>query len=146
MDAVQLAAGNAQIARMFGAAGEQQRMMLAPQILHRYIPADMGVGPEPHPLRQHLLQPPVDKVLLHLEIRDAVTQQAADAVGLLEYRHIMAGARQLLRGRQASRSGTDNRDAFPRAYSRRLGRDAALRESPVDNRLLNLFNSDRRRS
>ena len=64
------------------------------------------------PSAAHLLDAPVDEVLLHLEIRDAVAQQAADAVALLEHRDGVAGARQLLRGGQTRRAGADHGDAL----------------------------------
>jgi hypothetical protein len=50
--------------------------------------------------------------LLHLEVGDAVAQQAADAAVLLEHRHRVAGARQLLRRRQAGRAGADHGHAL----------------------------------
>ena len=64
------------------------------------------------PFGAHLLQAAVDEVLLHLEIRNAVAQQAADAVVLFEDRDVVAGARQLLRGRQARRARADHRHAL----------------------------------
>jgi hypothetical protein len=45
----------------------------------------MGVGRELHALGPHLFDAPVDQMLLHLEIRNAVAHQAADAVVLLAY-------------------------------------------------------------
>jgi hypothetical protein len=44
-----------------------------------------------------------------LKSGNAVAQQAADAVVLLEQGHIVAGARQLLSSGQASRAGTHDR-------------------------------------
>ncbi len=46
--------------------------------------------------------------LLELEVRDAVAQQAADAVGALEDRDHVPGAVELVRGRQAGRPGADD--------------------------------------
>jgi hypothetical protein len=63
----------------------------------------LGSSPTITPVRKrhafglHLLDAAVDVVLLHLEVGDAVAQQAADAVVLLEQRHVVAGARELLR-------------------------------------------------
>ncbi len=65
----------------------------------------MGVDNELHALGAHLFQTAVDEVLLHLEIRDAIAQQTADAVGLLEYGDGVAGARQLLGSGQTRGSG-----------------------------------------
>ena len=77
---------------------------------------------------------PVDQVLLHLEVGDAVAQQAADAVVLLEHRHRMAGAGQLLGAGQARRAGADHRDALAGAARRGLRRDPALLPAAVDDR------------
>ena len=49
-------------------------------------------------------QPPVEVALLHLELGDAVAQQAADAVGALEHEHVVAGAGQLLGGGEPGRA------------------------------------------
>ena len=70
----------------------------------------MNAGAEGHAFGLHLLDAPVDVRLLHLEVGNAVAQQAADAVVLLEHGHLMARARQLLRGGQAGRAGADDGD------------------------------------
>ena len=63
---------------------EQQGVELAAQLVDRDVLPDVRVGDEAHALGFHLLHAAVDEVLLHLEIRNAVAQQAADAVVLLE--------------------------------------------------------------
>ena len=68
----------------------------------------------------------VDQVLLHLEVGDAVAQQAADAVGLLEQRHRMAGARELLGAGHAGRAGADHRDALAGLLRRRHAARSSL--------------------
>jgi hypothetical protein len=45
----------------------------------------------------HLLDAAIDQPLLHLEIGDAVAQQPADAIILLEQDDAVSGPRQLLR-------------------------------------------------
>ena len=72
----------------------------------------MRIGDELDAFGRHLLHAPVDPVLLHLEVRDAVAQQAADAIAFLEHRHPVARARQLLRRGQARGTATDHRHAF----------------------------------
>ena len=67
MDALQLAARDVQIARLLGAAGQQDGVELAPQVFHRHVHADVRIGHELHAFGAHLLEPPVDEVLLHLE-------------------------------------------------------------------------------
>jgi hypothetical protein len=49
--------------------------------------AHQHAGAEDHALGLHLLDAAVDVRLLHLEVGDAVAQQAADAAVLLEHRH-----------------------------------------------------------
>ena len=57
-----------------------------------------------HPLFAHLLQPPVDEdCFSSLKSGNPVAQQPADAVALLEDGHRVAGAGELLGGRQAGR-------------------------------------------
>jgi hypothetical protein len=90
--------------RLLGSGRDEYRVELLAQLLHRHVPPHMRVGNERHALPAHLLQPPVDQMLLHLEMRNAVTQQAADAVRLLEHRHLVARARKLLRGGKPGRS------------------------------------------
>ena len=46
-----------------------------------------------HALLAHLLEAPVDDPLLELEVGNAVAEQAADAVALLEDRDGVTGAR-----------------------------------------------------
>ena len=128
--ALQLASRDIQIARLLRAARQQDGVELAPQVFHRNIPAHVRIGLELHPFGAHLLQPPVDQVLLHLEIRNAVAQQSADTVALFEHRDVVPGARQLLRGRQSRRSAPDHRHALAAAHSRRLGNDVALLRTP----------------
>ena len=79
--------------------------------------ADLDAGAEGDALGLHLRHAAVDQVLLHLEVGDAVAQQAADAVALLEQgdlrgrRAPAAGRRRGRRGRsrpppRAGRSGS----------------------------------------
>ena len=64
-----------------------------------------------------------------LKLRDAVAQQAADAVVLLEDRDLVPGAGQLLRGGQARGAGADHGYALAAVNGGRLGLDAAFGES-----------------
>ena len=70
--------------------------------------ADGGVGAELGPLGLHLGEAPLEVALLHLELGDAVAQQAADAVGPLEHDDVVAGPRQLLGDGQPGRPGADD--------------------------------------
>src|SRR5712692_9025829 len=93
----------------------------------------------------HLLDTAVDEMLFHLEIWDAITQQAPDAIALLEDGHPVAGARQLLRGRESRGTGTHHGHALSGARGRRFRPDPTLPKGVIDDGLLNLLDGHRRR-
>ena len=144
VDAVQLAAGHRQVARLLGAAGQQDGVELLAQVLGRNVVADVGLGLERDSFGHELLDAAVQNALFELEIGDAVTQQAADAVGLFEDRDGVAGAVELLRRGQARRTRTDHRHSLSAARRGRLGTDPALLEGVLDDRLFDLLDGDRR--
>ena len=104
MDAVQLAARDRQVTPLGRTAGQHDRVVRRSQHLHVDRLADTGVGPELGALGLHLREATIDVTLLHLELGDAVPQQAADAIGTLEHDDVVAGAGQLLSGGQAGRT------------------------------------------
>ena len=96
------------------------------------------------PSASHLLEPAIEVALLHLELGDAVAQQAADAVGALEHHDVVAGAGELLRGREPGGPGADHGDALARsAPSGSRGVDPALVPRAVDDLDLDLLDGDR---
>ena len=101
-------AGHRQVARGFRTDRQDDGVIILQQLLDRNILADMAVGMELDAFGAHLADAAIDDRLLQLEIGDAVTQQTADARRLLEYRDIMADARQLLRAGQARRARSDD--------------------------------------
>ena len=56
----------------------------------------------------------LDDVFLQLELGYAITQQAADAIGLLEQGHVVARARELLRRQYGLEARADRGHAFGR--------------------------------
>ena len=68
----------------------------------------------------HLRDAAVDDVLLHLEVGNAVAQQAAGPGVLLEDMHVVAGARELLRAGEPRRTGADDRDLLAGLVRRRF--------------------------
>ncbi len=86
----------------------------------------------------------VDDVFLHLEVRNAVAEQAADAIGLFKQSHPMTGSGKLLRRGHTRRSGADDRDAFAGADGGRFGQDPTLLEGVIDDALLDVLDGDRR--
>src|SRR3989304_4908401 len=81
-----------------GAAGQADGVELRHQLAGVDIGADVDAGAEDHAFGLHLGQPPVNVLLLHLELGDAVAEQAADAVRALEHGDGGAGAGGLLDG------------------------------------------------
>ena len=87
------------------------------------VAADVDAGAEDRALAAHLVQAPVEVLLLHLELGDAVAQQAADLVGPLVDRDRVAGPGQLLGGGEAGRARSrSRRPSCPRATPAAAGR------------------------
>src|SRR6185369_3655801 len=105
--------------------------------------ADVDARLEGDALGRHLQHAAVDQVLLHLEVGNAVAQQSADAVVALEERHVVAGARELLRARHAGGPGADHGDLLAGLLFRQLGHDPAFLEGVVDDVLLDVLDRDR---
>src|SRR5260370_42106541 len=101
----------------------------------------MNAAPEFDTFGQHLFDTPIDEMLFHLEIGNAVAQQAADAVGLLEYRNVVTGAHELLGGGETGGAGPAHRNALVATHLLRLGVYPPLAESTIDDALLELCNA-----
>ncbi len=82
-------------------------------------------------------------MLFQLEVRNAVHQQAARAIGTLEERDAMSGAIELLSGSHARRPAADDRYALAGAHLWRLGDDPTLGEAAVGDRHFDFFDRDR---
>ena len=142
MNAVQVAARDRQLARLLGAAGQCDRVELGEQVGRRHVAADMLIDAELDALSPHLLDPAIDVCLFHLEVGNAVAQQPADPVIFLEQHHLVAGARQLLRARHASRAAADDCDALAGFPLRRMRDDPAFFPALVDDEVLDRFDAD----
>ena len=135
MDALQVAAGAAagRVERLGGAGGQQHGVVVGQQLvgvdeLHRaaallhdlrhvaageiFLPADVGTGDELDALGGQQIDPPLHDALVELHVRDAVHQQAADAVGPLVDRHVVADLVELRGGGEAGRAAADDRHAL----------------------------------
>jgi hypothetical protein len=95
-------------------------------------------------LRLHLADAPVDVVLLHLEVGNAVAQEPAGAPVLLEDMHLVADARELLRGGKAGGSRADDSDALAGELVGGLRDDPALLPTAVGNGAFDRLDGDRR--
>src|SRR5262245_50763499 len=143
VDALQVAARDGQVARTGGAGREHDRIEVAPQVVAGHVDADVHTRPEGDALGRHLLHATVDQPLLHLEVGDAVAQQAADAVVALEERHRMPGPRELLGARHARGTRADHGDALAGLALRPLRRHPALGPGVIDDVLLDVLDGDR---
>ncbi len=103
----------------------------------------MGAVMKAHALGLHLLDAPLDVDLLHLEVGDAVAEQAARLLVLLVDMHLVAGARELLRAGKSRRAGAYDRHALAGLVGRRLRLDPAVLEALVDDRALDRLDGDR---
>jgi len=101
--------------------------------LYRDVDAHFHAGAEDDAFGFHLLHPLIDMDLLHLEVGDAIAQQAAHTVGLLEDGDGVTGARQLLGAGEAGRARTDDGHPLAGAARRGLGRDPAFLPALVDD-------------
>ncbi len=144
MDTVEVAPRCRQIARLFRSACKYDRVIFVEQTLGREIgPTDVDVRVELYPFRLHLPHAPLDHLLGELEIRDAVPQQATDAVLLLVDGDRVAGTCQLLCGRHARRTRTDHRDALTGLVRCNLRLDPTLLPGLLDDRQLDVLDRHR---
>ena len=119
VDPAEFATGNREIARRGGAAGQHDGVVAAAQLVDAEVDADVHAGAEVGAFGPHLVEALVEMALLHLELGDAVAEQPADPIGPLVDDHLVAGARELLRGGQTGRARADDRDALAGADRRR---------------------------
>ena len=142
VDAVEVAAGDGEVAGVGGAAGQADGVELVHQVAGVDIDADVDARAEDDAFRLHLLEAAVDEALLHLELGDAVAEEAADAVVAFEDGDVVAGATKLLGGSEAGGAGADDGDAALGALLRRLGVDPALAPGALDDADLDLLDGD----
>ena len=94
--------------------------------------ADRAVGHEADALRLELGDPAVDVVLLQLEVRDAVAEQAADRVVALVHDDVVTGPGQLLGGGEPGRSGADDRHPLAGALGSRARHEVTRTVGDLD--------------
>jgi hypothetical protein len=128
---------------ILGAAAEHHGVELGLELVHRLRHADVLVVVEDDALGLHLAHAPVDVALLHLEVRDAVAEQAARLRLALEHVDVVPGTGELLGRRHPGGAGAHDRDALAGAGLRRLGLHPAHVPRPVGDRLLDRLDGDR---
>ena len=140
----EVAAGDRQVARGFGAAGQRDGIVLVEHLarIDIAVDADMAVVVEGDAFAFHLLDAAVDDALLHLEVGDAVAQQAAGLGELLEQMHVVAGARELLRAGHAGRTRADHRDLLAGLDGADFRLQPAIVPGAVDDRAFDGLDGD----
>ena len=142
VDPVELAPGHRQVAADGRPDGEHDGVVPLPEPLAGQLGTDVDAGAEDRALAPHLVEPAVEDRLLHLELRDAVAQQAADLVGPLVDRDGVAGAGELLGGGEAGRAGADHRHGAAREPLGRPRPHVPGRPGTVDDRDLDVLDRD----
>ena len=99
---------------------------------------------EAHAFRRHLFEAPVQDVLFHLEIRNAVAHQTAKTVIFFKDGDQVSGAIELLGAGQPRGAGADYGDSLACTRLRRFRLNPALQPGALDNTLFNDFDRDRR--
>src|SRR3954447_4038446 len=96
------------------------------------VDAHLHAGTEVDALSGEDVHSALHDLLVELEVRHAVAQQAAHAVAALEHRDLVAEVVELGGGRQARWTRADHRGAAPAAHRRWSRLDPALVEGAVD--------------
>ena len=91
----------------------------------------------------HLRDATVDDVLFHLEVGNAVTQQAARLGVFLEHMHLVADARELLRAGHAGRARTDHGNLLAGLLRGDFRLEPAIVPGAVDDRAFDGLDGDR---
>src|SRR5262249_22045219 len=125
------------------AATEHDGVEVLAQFRSGQILAHLAARHKLDALLYHEVDASLNRALVQLHVRDAVHKQPADTVGPLEDGDPMAGTVELLRCRQARRTGADDRHLLAGALGRRLGHDPAFLEALVDDGALDALDGDR---
>src|SRR5262249_3091299 len=104
----------------FGPAGEHDRVVLRKELTRVEVDADMRAVMEHDAFRLHLRNTPVDMLLLHLEIRNAVAQKTACLGPALIDVNVVSGAGKLLCTGKTGRAGSDDCYCLAGTLGRRL--------------------------
>src|SRR5262249_18155098 len=117
---IEVAPGHRHFARLFGAAGEHDRVVLRNELVRVEIDADVSAVMKHDAFRLHLRDTAVDVMLLHLEIRDAIAQEPARVGPTLIDVNVVSGAGKLLCTGKTGWAGAYRCYCFAGALRRRL--------------------------
>ena len=101
VDPPKLAPGDLEVPRPLRSSGQDDGVEVLAERLDGQCLAHVHARREGDPRRFHQREAAVENALLHLELGDAVAEEPADTVGLLEHRHRVPGAVELLGGGEA---------------------------------------------
>src|SRR5262249_10535858 len=110
----------------------------------RVVFADFAFGDEFDPFGGHEIDAALDDALVELHVGNAVHEQAADSVGALEDRDLVASAIELRGTGQSRGAGADHGDLLASPLGGRLGNNPALLEGLIDDGTLNALDRDGR--
>jgi len=103
-----------QVARLGGAAAQDDGVEFQAQLLGGEILADLAAGHEADALGLHQPDAALDQALVELHVGDAVHQEAADAVGALEDGDPVPALLSCAAAANPARAGADDR-TLPRS-------------------------------
>ena len=155
MNALQVPTFNGEVAGYFRASAQQHSVVLFDQVLGLHVffgpvgdfaalrpISNQDSGFEDHAFGFHLLHAAIDVGFLHLEVRNAVAQEAAHAVVFLKHHDVVAHTCELLRGCKPRRTGTHDRHFLACFVSWLFGLDPTLTPTLVNDGVLNGFDAD----
>ena len=142
VDAPERAPRDREIPRPAGAAGEDDRVEVSPDLRDRHVGADVGARPEEDALLLQDLKAAVEDALFHLELGDSVAEEASDTVVALEHRDPVPGRVELGGGREPRRPRAHDGDLLARADRGRGRLDPARLEGVLDDAELDLLDRD----
>jgi hypothetical protein len=126
VDALEVLAGDVHEDRQAGADGHEDRVELLAQLGQGVGLADDRVRLDLDAVGDQAVDFLLDDVLGQAELGDAVDQDAAGGVEGLEDRDLVAALGQLAGGREAGRSGADDRDLLAGRARGGRGEDVAV--------------------
>src|SRR5215208_1931863 len=144
VDTAEFATRHVEVASLQGADGQDDGVELALEVYCGRALADVGVGTELDPFFLHNVDAAVYDPLFYLVVGDAVPEEAADPIVLLEHDGRVPGPVELLRRGEPGGPATDDGDLPARTLLRRCrpGDDPSLLEGPVDYGEFYLFYGD----
>jgi hypothetical protein len=140
VDAAKGAPRHYNLPRYLAAAGEHYRVPGATQLAQV---AHRSGGPKHHALGAHLRKTAVQNTFVQAEVGDTVTQQPADAVGLLEHLDSVAGTAHLLSASETRRTGAHNGDMTARLREPTHGPDPPRLPGMLRYGQLDILDADR---